>query len=122
MIDDGVGAEIEAPLLRFRSGRRCDDGEAGEAARKLDQDRADAAGAADDQQRAWIDAFPRRGTEPVEQQFPGGDRGKGKGGGLRKGQRLWVEAYEALIDQVKFRVGALAQDRAGVENLIAGFE
>ena len=117
-----MGAEIEAPLVQLRPRRRCDDGEAREAARQLDQDRADAAGAADDQQRARVDAFPRHGTEPVEQQFPGGDRGEGKRGGLRERQCLRFAADDALIDQVKFRVGALPQDRARVENLIAGFE
>ena len=46
MIDHGVGAEIETPFLRLRPGCGGNHIEAGEAAGELDQDRADAAGAA----------------------------------------------------------------------------
>ena len=117
-----MGAEIEAPFLRFRPDRGSDDGEAGEAAGELDQDRADAAGAADDQQGARIDALAGHGAEAVEQQFPGGDRGQGQGGGLGEGQRLRLAADDALVDQMEFRIGALAQDRAGIKHLVARLE
>src|SRR5262245_15840095 len=84
MIDHGMRAEIETPFLRFRPRRGGDDRKPGEAAGELDQDRADAAGAAGDQQRARIDALAGYGAEPVEQQLPGGDRGERQGGGLRE--------------------------------------
>jgi len=42
-------AEIEAPFLRFRPRRRRNHRQPGEAAGELDQDRADAPGAAGDQ-------------------------------------------------------------------------
>jgi hypothetical protein len=89
---------------------------------QLDQDRADAACAAGDQNRARIDAFARYRAEPVEQQFPGGDRSQRQGCGLCKRQRLRLLADDAFIHQMKFRVGALAQDRAGIEHFIAGLE
>src|SRR5258708_20336697 len=42
--------------------------------------------------------------------------------GLRERQRLGFAADDPLVDQVKFRIGALALDRAGVEHLVAGLE
>ena len=117
-----MGAEVEAPFLRVRPRRGGNHRQAGQPSRELDQDRADAAGAAGDQQRARIDALAGHGAEAIEQQFPGGDRGEGKGGGLRERQRLRLAADDALVDQVEFRIGALAQDRAGVEHLVARLE
>ena len=117
-----MGAEIEAPFLRFRPGRRRHHRQAGEAARQLNQDRSDAAGAADDQQRARIDALAGHRAEAVEQQFPGGDRGQRQGRGLRERQCFRLAADDAFVDQMKFRIGALALDRAGVKNLVAGLE
>ena len=93
-----------------------------QAARELNHDRANPAGAADDQERARIDAFSGDRAETVEQQFPGRERGQRQGGRLRKRQRLRLGPDDPLIDQVKFRIGALALDRAGVENLITRLE
>ena len=84
MIDNRMGAEIEAPFLRFRTGRGCHHRQAGKAARELDQDRADTAGAADDQQRACIEALAGHRAEAIEQQFPGGDRRQRQRRGLRE--------------------------------------
>jgi hypothetical protein len=102
MIDHRVGAEIETPFLRFRLRRRGDHGQAGKAAGDLDQDRADAACAADYQQRAWIKTLAGRHLEAIEQQFPCGDRRQRQRRGLRKRQRLRLAADDALVDQVKF--------------------
>jgi hypothetical protein len=66
------------------SGCGRDHGQAGEPARELDQDRADATGAAGDQKRARIDASAGQGAEAIEQQFPGDDRGQRQGCGLRE--------------------------------------
>ena len=115
-------AEIEAPFLRLRPRRGGDHGEAGEAARQLHQDRADPAGAAGDQQRARIDALARRRAESVEQQFPGGDRGQRQGCCLRERKTARFAPDDAFVDQMKFRIGALAQDRAGIEHFVAGLE
>jgi hypothetical protein len=41
---------------------------------------------------------------------------------LRERQCLWFAADDALVHQMKFRIGALALDRAGVEHLVAGLE
>ena len=122
VIDHGMRAEIEAPLLRFRPRRGGDHRQPGEPARELDQDRADAAGAADDQKRARIDALSGHRAEAVEQQLPRRDRGQRQGCGLRERQRLRLAADDALVDQMKLRIGALALDRAGIENLIARLE
>ena len=84
MIDHGVCAEVEAPFLRIRPRCGGNHGQPGEATRKLDQDRADAAGAAGDQQRAMVDAFAGHRAEAVEQQLPRGDRGEGQRRGLRE--------------------------------------
>jgi hypothetical protein len=78
-----MSTEIETPFLRFRARRRGYHGEAGEATRELNQDRADPAGATHDQKRARIDALAGHHTQAVEQQFPGSDRSQGQGGRLR---------------------------------------
>ena len=51
VIDDMVGAKLAAPLASLRAGGGGDDGESGELASQLDEDGADAAGAADDEDR-----------------------------------------------------------------------
>ncbi len=122
MIDDRVRAEIAAPLLRFRPGRGGDDGQSGEAARELDQDGADAAGAARDQQGARIDALAGHRAEAIKQQFPGGDRGQRQRRRLRERKARRLAPDDAFVDQMKFRIGALAQDRAGIEDLVASLE
>ncbi len=122
VVDHCMRPKVETPFLRFRtrgSGKHC---QTRQAARELNQDRADASGAAGDQKRARIDALAGHGAQAVEQQFPGGDRGQRQRRGLREGQRLGLVADDPLIDQVKFRIGALAQDRAGVKHLVAGLE
>jgi len=122
VVDNGIGAKFEAPFLRLRARGGGHHRQSGEAAGKLDQYRADAAGAADDQKRARIDASSRHRAEPVEQQFPGGDRGQRQRRGFRKRQALRLAAYDAFVNQVKLRIGALAENRAGIENFIAGLE
>jgi hypothetical protein len=122
MVDHGMRAEVETPFLRFRPRGGGDDRQPGEAARELDQDRADAPGAAGDQERARVDALTRHGAEPVEQQFPCGDRGQRQRCGLRECERLRLAADDPLIDQMKFRIRALAQDRAGVKHFVARLE
>ena len=106
----------------FRPRRGRNHREPGEAARQLNQNRADATGATRDQQRARIDALAGHRAEAVEQQFPGGDRGEGQGRRLRERKRFRLAADDALVDQMEFRIGALAQDRAGVEHFIARLE
>ena len=107
---------------RFGPGRRGNDGKAGKAARELNQDRTDTAGAADHQQGARVDAFARHRAETIEQQFPRGDRGEGKCRGLRERKGFRHAPGDAFVDQMKFRVGALALDRAGIEYVVAGLE
>ena len=122
VIDHRMRAEIEAPFLRLRPRRGRNHGEAGEAARELDQDRADTAGAAGDEKRTRIDALAGDRAEAIEQQFPGGDGGEGKGGCLRERERFRLVADDALVDQMEFGVGALALDRARVKHLVARLE
>lgn len=121
MVDDMVRAEGEAPVARVGPRGGGDDGEAGKAAGELDCDRADAAGAADDEERA-----ARRGIagelEAVEEHLPGGDGGEGQGGGFGERERGGLAADEALVHGVEFGVGAVAVDGAGVINLVARLE
>ena len=93
--------------MRFRPRRGRHDRQAGEAAGELDQDRADAAGSADDQQGTRIDALAGDSAEAVEQQFPGGDRGQRQRRGLGEGQCLRLAADDTLVNQMKFRIGTL---------------
>lgn len=109
-------------MLDFRPRSGGHHGQAGEAARELDQDRTNPAGTADDEQRARIDALAGLHAEAIEQQFPCGNGGEGQGRRLRERQRLRLVSDDALIDQVKFRIGALALDRACVPDFVAGFE
>jgi len=84
----------------------------GEAACKLDQDRADATGTAGDQQGAMIDASapaPRRGGSNSNSQAV--IEVRGRAAPCANDKDLGLAADDALIDQMKFRIGALAQDR-----------
>jgi hypothetical protein len=87
----------------------------------LDQDRADAAGAADDQERLPGAAVLRH-PEPVEQQLVGGDRGQRQGGGLRVVQALRRERRDALVHHMQFAVGPGPGDRARVVHAVARLE
>ncbi|MGY4351167.1 hypothetical protein ACVWXM_007660 [Bradyrhizobium sp. GM7.3] len=122
VVDHRMRAETEAPFLRLRPRRGREHRQPGEAAGELDQDRANAASAARDQERARIDTLAGHRTEPIEQQFPGGDGGEREGGGLHERQALRLVANDALVDEVEFRIGTLAQDRAGVKYLVAWLE
>src|SRR5947199_3007837 len=101
MVDDVMRAKLPAPGLRLRPRRGGDDGEPGQCARELNADRADAARAADDQQRFALAAAARHG-EAVEQHLPCGDRGEREGGGGREVERRRFGAYDALVDYMKF--------------------
>ncbi|WP_433732433.1 hypothetical protein ACQP2Y_41175 [Actinoplanes sp. CA-051413] len=72
-------AAVEDVLLRLRARRRADDLQVGQPAGELDQDRADAAGRAQDQQGARAAGGQ---AEPVEEGLPGGQGGQRQGGGL----------------------------------------
>src|SRR5207249_11200308 len=100
VIDDVVGAELLRPGDRFgpRGGR--DHVEAGDF-RELDADRADAARAADDQDRA-----ARLYFHALDEAFPGGDGGERNRRGLREVERFRLAADDALVDEVQFAVAA----------------
>ncbi len=76
MVDHVVGAEVPAPLRRLGARGRSDHDEIRELPGELDRDRADAAGAADDQDRGGGTRNGRGDVEPVEQHLPSGQRGK----------------------------------------------
>ena len=122
MIQHMVGAEIIGPFLRFRARRSGDHREIGQCAGELDGDRADAAGAANDQDRIGGTGNGIVDLQPVKQCLPGGERGQGQGGGCRIIQRFRLLANDALIDQVKFRVCARPVDGARIEYSIARLE
>jgi hypothetical protein len=106
--------------LRPRGG--CHDRKIGELPRQLDGDRTDAAGAAEDHDRARRAGNGFRDIEPIEHRLPGGDRGQGQSGGGREIERPRLAADDPLVDEMKFHVGALAADAAGVEHFIAHLE
>ena len=100
MIDDRMRAEIETPFLRFRP-RSPWRPRSGRWRRAI-----------------WIRIEPTPPAPPmissvrgstllpaqpraIEQQFPGGDRGQGKRGGLRERQRFRLAADDALVDQMR---------------------
>ena len=121
MVDHRVRAERQAPGARLGARGGGDHAQLRELARELDQDRADAAGAADDQQRLPGAAVLRH-PQPVEQQLVGGDGGQRQRGGLRVFQALRCERGDAFVDHVQLAVGAGAGDRAGVVHAVAGLE
>ncbi|MCY1239337.1 hypothetical protein D9M72_521280 [compost metagenome] len=61
-------------------------------------------------------------VKAVEQHFPCGDRCQRQGGRGGKIERLRFSADNALVDQVKFGVGAGAIDGARIEDLVARLE
>jgi hypothetical protein len=122
VVDDVVGAELAAPGRGGLARGGGDDLEADEAARELDGDRADAAGAADDEDPLAAVAAVADDAEALEQALPRGDGGQrqGGGGGEVEGPRLGPD--DALVDEVVLAVAAGAGDAAGVVDLVAGAE
>ena len=106
--------------LGTRGGR--DHLRAGQASCKLDGDRAHAACAGGDQQRAGIVGAPDAQTEPVEERLPGGDRSQRHGRRLCEIEGARLVPDDAFIDQMPLRIGARARPGAGVVDLVAGLE
>ena len=125
MIDDVMRAELRAP-------NRCVSGRDAVAitvrsvscARELDRDRADAAGAADDQDGSC--AAPGTGcltSSRSNSDFPGGDRRqRQRRPPAAQSERLRLAADDALVDQVELGIGARPADGAGIEHLVARLE
>ena len=82
MVDDVVGAELAAPGRRLGPRGCGDHRQVGELPGELGRDRADPAGAADDQDGVGDARHRLADVEPVEQRLPGGDRGERQGRGL----------------------------------------
>jgi len=122
VVDHVMRAERGHPVAGFGARGGGDDHEVGQLPRKLDRDRPDAARAADDQdrRRAARDRPPY--VEPVEQGLPRGRSGQRQRGGLGPVERRWLRTDDALVDQMKFGIGAGSAERAGVEDGVAGFE
>jgi len=121
VVDGVVRAHPQAPVAGFIARRGGDHGQAGQRLGDLDQNRADSAGAADDQQ-ALAGAFTLAQAHALEQQFPGGDRRQRQGRRLGMVEGLGFAADDALIDDVQLAVGAGAPDGAGVEHVVAGLK
>ena len=119
MVDDVVRAQLAHPGLGLGTRGGGDDREAGQPARDLDRHRADAAGAADDEQRALVGALAALDADAVEQELPGGDGRQRQGRGLGEAQPGRLAADDALVDQVVLGVGAGPDHRAGVEHCFA---
>ncbi len=81
-------------------GRGRDHGQARELPCKLDQDRADATYAADNQQHVAL-AVAFLDAKAIEQKLPGRDRRQRQGGRLAMGQARRFPPHDPLIDQVK---------------------
>ncbi len=121
VIDHRVGPEIEAPFSRFRPRCGGHHRKAGEPPGELDQDRTDAAGAADDQQRPRIDALAGLSSRSNSNSQAVID--------VRKSTACTNDSDfglpapdDALVDQVIFGIGALALDQAGALELVSGLE
>ena len=119
MVDHVVRAHLAHPGSRLGTGGGGDDNEVGERTGDLDSDRADAAGAADDDDGVCGARHRLADVQPVEQHLPRGDRGQRDGGGGGPVERFRLVTDDALIDEVELTVGAGPADRPGVEYLVA---
>ncbi len=88
----------------------------------MNRKRADAARAADDEDRVRCARHRHLHVEAVEQHFPGGQRRQRHRGCLRVAQRLRLVADDALVDELKFGVAAGADIAAGVIDFVASLE
>nr|GEX65028.1 hypothetical protein [Tanacetum cinerariifolium] len=121
VVDDVMSAQALDPLAGFRARCGADHGQIGQLTRQLYQDRSDATAGADDQQ-AFTFATALLDTQPIEEQFPGGDRGQRQCGGVGVVEGFWLVPDDALIDQVEFAVAPRAGNGACVEHFIAHLE
>src|SRR5205823_5178267 len=118
VIDNVIGAQLLRPGDRLRPRGGGDDLQTGHLG-DLDGDRANAAGAVDDQHaRATVAAD----LHAVEKRFPRGDRRQRNGGGLREVERLRLAPDDAFIDEMELAVRARARDVAGVIDGVARLE
>ena len=122
MINYVVGSQRAAPVRGV--GTRCagDDRQTGQLFGELDCNRSHAARTADDQDRA-LTRFPIPWKpQPVEEHFPGSDRGERQGSGIRKidGDRLFAD--DPFIDCVVLGVRSWPVHRARVVDLVTGSE
>ena len=117
MVDHRMRAEIFDPFAAFRPRGGADDGQLRELAGELYGQRANAAGRPDDEQLR--PRVPGRHLQPVEQPFPGGERGQRQGGGFSEAEALRFVAGNTLVDEMQFGIGARPVQIAGVEHRIA---
>jgi hypothetical protein len=123
VVDHVMRAQLLDPLAGFRTRGGADDGQAGQLARQLHQDGANAARRADHQQRlALRGASVAAHFQTVEQQFPRGDGGQRQRCGLGEVDILRLVADDALVHQMQLAVGAGAGQVAGVPDFIADLE
>ncbi len=87
---------------------------------KLDRNRTDTTRPSDDQQHIRGTGNGTAHIEPVEQRFPGGDRGQGQGRCLCPVEAPRLSGDDPFIDDVKFSVCAFARDTACVKDLVPG--
>ncbi len=121
MIDDMVGAQLEAPRAALGAGRGGDDGEARKFG-ELNSHRADASGTADDQDRAAGVVGIEIDIQSIKQTLPSGETGQRQGGAGGGVEGLRSPGGNPFVDQLKVRVGAGTRDIAGVINGVANFE
>src|SRR6476661_123844 len=116
MVDDLMGAEILDPPHRLGARGCCHYGEIGERADELDRDRADAASAADDENRGGRARHRLADVHAVEQGFPCGDRCERQRRGLGKSERARLVPDNALVDEMKLSVGARTDVATRIED------
>ena len=114
-----MGAEILDPAHRLGARGCCHYSEIGERADELDRDRADAASAADDENRGGRARHRLADIHAVEQGFPRGDRCERQSRGLGKSDRARLVPDNALVDEMKLSVGARTDVATRIEDLIA---
>ncbi|MNV91691.1 hypothetical protein D3C71_1862140 [compost metagenome] len=79
MINDQVGSQFAYPVAGLRAGGGADDGQGGELAGQLGQDRTHATRGANDQQALSLVGLAFAHLQAFKQQFPGGNRGQRQG-------------------------------------------
>ena len=104
VVDDMVRAHALRPSYRLRPRGGRHDLKIGQLPRELNGDRTDAAGAAEDQDRARRAGDGSRDIEPVEHRLPGGDRCQRQSSGGGEIERTRLAPHDPFVDQMKFRI------------------
>ena len=122
MVDDMMCPEPLHPRLGVRPRGGGDDREVRALTGDLDGDRADAAGAANDEDRGGGTRNPFRHIQAIEHRLPCRQRRQRQRRRFCPVQRRGLFTDNPGVDEMELRVGAAPRDRSGVIDLVAGLE